>query len=162
MSPVAIKPEDMIEAVARVIAARHYDDVDAWWRRFTDEARAVVESITALSPPVQAEPAFWAVHSPAGLHIGLWPDEALARKVMDEAIGATIQPLYAAPPSVPEARKQVIEECLRKIEALQRFRTTGVDGDEYVHSVSPHGGWLVRDEALDALRDLSKQGGTGA
>jgi hypothetical protein len=67
------------------------------------------------------KPAYWAVHSVTGAHIGLWPKIEDAMRVWQEYQDGTLTPLYAFPQPAP---KELDEKALK---AAARWFAIGPD-----------------------------------
>lgn len=65
---------------------------------FRDEIRAALSSAAVA----EREPAYWAVHSKTGMHIGLWQHKSDADEALRGYEGGTIAALYLDPPPVSE------------------------------------------------------------
>lgn len=98
-------PDD-VKTVADGIAADIPSTVRKGNRPFISNviARAIMADRATLSSAAVAErePAYWAVHSKTGMHIGLWPHKSDADEALRGYEGGTITTLYLDPPPVSE------------------------------------------------------------
>ncbi len=78
-----------------------------WPKENSDRKRVI--ALYVLEEP---EPDFWAVHSPTGMHIGLWDEERFA-EVTRQAHDGVITPLYRHVVMLPTTVKVMVDRFLR-------------------------------------------------